>query len=236
MLARFGSGVWAGSFVWLCVCVPLEESGQLHLRSTWYGSSSRSNNLQNRLICSSRPRKMETWNNFNFKFDLTFWAVCIYDTICIILCVGWWKKQYIPHCPSQSTISGCNTRRDGYWEGRWASAADGNQAVLLISPSRGISPKSEGTCCREWLQSHVAAELRRAGAGISWDRVTLHYTSTRFLGGLSNSLCVTLRPLFKLVHRFHLWCSVVALDPEETILGPYYKKYDLEIRINWLQF
>ena len=68
---------------------------------------------------------------------------------------------------------------------RWESSCCSDFPILRHSPKR------EQSCCRERLQRRVTAELRTDGEGISWARVTLHYTSTRFLRGLSNSLCVT---------------------------------------------
>lgn len=71
---------------------------------------------------------------------------------------------------SWNGISGCNTRLDSFWKGRWVSAADGNQAVNMISPSWAISSKREGNCCRQRLWGHMFAELKRTGGEISWGK------------------------------------------------------------------
>lgn len=194
--------VWnTGKLIYVSMCMCLKELRQLHL--SWFCSSSCSNNLHNTFICTSGARKMGALNSFHFKFDLTFLlCVDIWHHLYFFACSGQRSDTSFPVCPSWSTISGCTTRRGGCQEGRWVSIADGSQAVILVPPSCCISLKTEGSCCRERLQSHVATELKKAGGGIS--QVTLHYTSTHFLRRLNNSLCVPLRPLYSLVHSFQM--------------------------------
>lgn len=188
-MARFGSGVWARSFKCLCACAsPTVRSacipGRLGLVSAHVPTIFKTD-----LRAILGHEKWRTWTVF-ISNSIWLFGTCEYITSFVFfLCGGWPGEWYTSHCPSWSIVSGCSTRCDGCGEGREVSAADGNQAVILISPSCGISPKREGSCCRQRLRSHVTAELGRAGGGISWDWATLRCTSTHFWRGLSNSVC-----------------------------------------------